>query len=241
MTQKTLNHLAIIMDGNGRWANARGLPRTEGHKAGAQNIVKVLEAAQKRGIHYVTLYAFSTENWKRPKEEVDVLMKLFKEYLDKDIAELQKKDIRLHFIGDRTRFDADIQAKMQKLEDATKGDETYHLILALSYSGRDEIVRSAKRLAKALKDGNLNAESITEESFASFLDTNGIPDPDLLIRTSGEQRISNFLLWQLAYTEFYFTPVFWPDFSEKELDEALNAFFKRERRFGGLKEKKNEK
>ncbi len=233
MTKK-LNHLGIIMDGNGRWATARGLARTEGHKAGAKTVSRILEACQKRDIHYVTLYAFSTENWKRPAGEVKVLMDLFNDYLDKDVAELQKKDIRIHFIGDRSRFSPEIQKKMKRIEEKTRGDETYHLILALSYSGRDELVRAMKQFGKDISFGKKQPEELTEESFSSYLDTAGLPDPDLIIRTSGEQRISNFLLWQMAYSEFYFTSVLWPDFSESDLDEAIDSFEKRERRYGQL-------
>ncbi len=233
MTKK-LNHLGIIMDGNGRWATARGLARTEGHKAGAKTVSRILEACQKRDIHYVTLYAFSTENWKRPAGEVKVLMDLFNDYLDKDVAELQKKDIRIHFIGDRSRFSPEIQKKMKRIEEKTRGDETYHLILALSYSGRDELVRAMKQFGKDICFGKKQPEELTEESFSSYLDTAGLPDPDLIIRTSGEQRISNFLLWQMAYSEFYFTSVLWPDFSESDLDEAIDSFEKRERRYGQL-------
>ena len=233
---KKLNHLGIIMDGNGRWATARGLSRTEGHKAGAKTVTRVLEACQKRGIHYVTLYAFSTENWKRPAAEVAVLMDLFKSYLDKDVAELQKKDIRIHFIGDRTRFTAEIQQQMKRIEEATRGDEAYHLILALSYSGRDELVRAMRRFGKDVQSGLRNPDDLTEEAAASYLDTAGLPDPDLIVRTSGEQRLSNFLLWQMAYAELYFTPVLWPDFSESDLDAAIDSFQKRERRFGTVTE-----
>lgn len=223
---KPLNHLAIIMDGNGRWATARGLQRSEGHKAGAQNLLKVLELVKKKGIHYLTLFAFSTENWKRPASEVSLLMDLFRRYLSEDVKKMQENNLCVHFIGDKSRFDADIQEKMKQIEQASTGNEENHLCLALSYSGRDELIRAVKRM-KPEDIGNL-----TEESFSCFLDTAGIPEPDLLIRTSGEQRISNFLLWQLAYTELFFTPVHWPDFGEKELDEAINAYNSRDRRFG---------
>lgn len=231
----TPQHIAIIMDGNGRWATAKGLPRTEGHRQGAQTVTRILEAAHKRGIRYVTLYAFSTENWKRPADEVNTLMDLFRQYLKKDLSELEKQSVRIHFIGDRTRFPQDIQAEMNKLEQSTQTHDQYHLILALSYSGRDEITRAVKRLAEQVKVGQLNPADITEATIGNVLDTAGIPDPDLMIRTSGEQRISNFLLWQLAYTEMYFSPVYWPDFSEEELDKAIEAYCTRDRRFGKVK------
>lgn len=231
----TPQHIAIIMDGNGRWATAKGLPRTEGHRQGAQTVTRILEAAHKRGIRYVTLYAFSTENWKRPADEVNTLMDLFRQYLKKDLSELEKQSVRIHFIGDRTRFPQDIQAEMKKLEQSTQTHDQYHLILALSYSGRDEITRAVKRLAEQVKVGQLNPADVTAQTIETALDTAGIPDPDLMIRTSGEQRISNFLLWQLAYTEMYFTPVYWPDFTEEELDKAIEAYRARDRRFGKVK------
>lgn len=231
----TPQHIAIIMDGNGRWATAKGLPRTEGHRQGAQTVTRILKAAHKRGIRYVTLYAFSTENWKRPADEVNTLMDLFRQYLKKDLSELEKQSVRIHFIGDRTRFAPDIQEEMNRLEQSTQTHDRYHLILALSYSGRDEITRAVKRLAEQVKTGQLNPADITEATIGNVLDTAGIPDPDLMIRTSGEQRISNFLLWQLAYTEMYFSPVYWPDFSEEELDKAIEAFRTRDRRFGKVK------
>lgn len=231
----TPQHIAIIMDGNGRWATAKGLPRTEGHRQGAQTVTRILEAAHKRGIRYVTLYAFSTENWKRPADEVNTLMDLFRQYLKKDLSELEKQSVRIHFIGDRTRFPQDIQTRMNKLEQSTRSHDQYHLILALSYSGRDELTRAVKQLAEQVKAGQFNPADVTAEVIEAALDTAGIPDPDLMIRTSGEQRISNFLLWQLAYTEMYFTPVYWPDFTEEELDKAIEAYRTRDRRFGKVK------
>lgn len=231
----TPQHIAIIMDGNGRWATAKGLPRTEGHRQGAQTVTRILEATHKRGIRYVTLYAFSTENWKRPADEVNTLMDLFRQYLKKDLSELEKQSVRIHFIGDRTRFPQDIQTQMNKLEQSTRSHDQYHLILALSYSGRDELTRAVKRLAEQVKAGQLNPADVTAQTIETALDTAGIPDPDLMIRTSGEQRISNFLLWQLAYTEMYFTPVYWPDFTEEELDKAIEAYRARDRRFGKVK------
>ena len=234
-------HIAIIMDGNGRWAKARGLPRTDGHRQGAKNLERILTALEKRDVHYLTLYAFSTENWKRPKEEVDTLMRLFEEYLSHDIAELDKKDVRIHFIGRKERFSPTLQKKMRELEEKTLKNKAFHLILALDYGARDEILRAAQKFAQDVLSKKTNVSELTETTFSSYLDTEDLPDPDLLIRTSGEQRISNFLLWQLAYTEMYFTPVSWPDFSEKELDAALEAFADRNRRFGNVEDIKNEK
>ena len=228
-------HIAIIMDGNGRWATSRGLPRTEGHRKGAETVTRILEAAQKRDIKYITLYAFSTENWKRPSEEVDTLLNLFRQYLKKDLSELEKKAVRIHFIGDRKRFPQDIQDEMNRLEKITFEHDKYHLILALSYSGRDELKRAVQKLITHVKDGILEPSDISEETIVEMLDTAGIPDPDLMIRTSGEQRISNFLLWQLAYTEMYFSPVYWPDFTAEELDKAIEAYASRDRRFGKIK------
>lgn len=229
-------HIALIMDGNGRWATAKGLPRAAGHRQGAKTVTKVLELARDRGIKYVTMYAFSTENWNRPADEVDTLLNLFREFLDRDISDLQKQQVNVRFIGDRTRFPADIQNKMNKLEARTKDFSNYHVVLALSYSGRDELTRAFKRLATDVKDGRLKVESVTEDVLGSYLDTAGIPDPDLMVRTSGEQRTSGFLPWQLTYTEMYFTPVHWPDFDETELDKAIAAYAVRDRRFGKIKE-----
>lgn len=228
-------HIAIIMDGNGRWATERGFPRTQGHREGAKKVTRILEYAQKLGIHYITLYAFSTENWKRSTREVDTLLELFRSYLKKDLTELTQKDVKVSFIGDKTRFPQDIKDQMTHLENTTKSHQSYHLILGLSYSGRDELTRTLKKLATQVKDGTLDPASIDEALIAKNLDTSGIPDPDLMIRTSGEQRVSNFLLWQLAYTEMYFSNVLWPDFSEQDLDKAIEAYNKRERRFGGIK------
>ena len=231
----SLQHIAIIMDGNGRWAKARGLPRTEGHRQGAKTVTQILEAIQKRNIKYVTLYAFSTENWKRPPEEVSTLLNLFRQYLKKDLTQLQKNSVRIHFIGDRSKFPKDIQKEMNKLEYETCSCDKYHLVLALSYSGRDELTRAVTKMAQQVKKGLLNPSDISEKTIEKELDTIGIPDPDLMIRTSGEQRISNFLLWQLAYSEMYFSSVYWPDFTEEELDKAIEAYKSRDRRFGGIK------
>lgn len=229
---KTVNHLAIIMDGNGRWATARGLSRAEGHRAGAEQLEKVLRAAKNKGVHYVTLYAFSSENWSRPEAEVSALMRLFAEYLDKDISKISKEGVAIHFVGDRSRFDEKLQQKMAALENQAAGDEEYHVILAMSYGGRDEIKRAVQKIASQVENGNLSALSVTEDVVRSYLDMGAFPDVDLMIRTSGEQRLSNFLPWHLAYAELYFTPVAWPDFDEAELDKALDWFSGRQRRFG---------
>lgn len=229
---KTVNHLAIIMDGNGRWATARGLSRAKGHRAGAEQLEKVLRAAKNKGVHYVTLYAFSSENWSRPEAEVSALMRLFAEYLDKDISKMSKEGVAIHFVGDRSRFDEELQQKMAALENQAAGDEEYHVILAMSYGGRDEIKRAVQKIASQVENGNLSALSVTEDVVRSYLDMGAFPDVDLMIRTSGEQRLSNFLPWHLAYAELYFTPVAWPDFDEAELDKALDWFSGRQRRFG---------
>lgn len=236
MTQNVPKHLAIIMDGNGRWATARGLPREAGHKAGAEALKKVARAIADRGIQYLTLYAFSKENWGRPQQEVDALMNLFRKYLKEDLTELSKQKAAIHFIGDRTRFPSDIQQQMAEWEKQNAPDAQLHLILALGYSGRDEITTAVKRLAEDVKTGILPSGSIDENLVSAYLATSEFPDPDLLIRTGGECRLSNFLLWQMAYTELYFTPVFWPDFDEKVLDEALTAYATRDRRFGKVKD-----
>ncbi len=225
-------HIAIIMDGNGRWAKQRGLPRTAGHRVGAETLKKVLTYAQKKGVKIVTLFAFSSENWNRPKEEVDTLMDLFRTYLKNDVAELTKKGVRVSFIGNRFKFDTDIREQMDKLERETSHLNTFHVVLALSYGARDDIVEATRRIAEEVKSGHVEPSAIDAALFATHLSTNGIAEPDLVIRTSGEERISNFLLWELAYAELYFTPVYWPDFNETEFDNALASFEKRQRRFG---------
>ncbi len=225
-------HVGIIMDGNGRWAQKRGLPRTAGHKKGAENLKKVLKYAQESGIKIVTLYAFSSENWSRPKEEVDTLMTLFREYLKNDINELLKEGVRVSFIGERERFDYDLQEQMNLIEAKTKDLNGFHVVLALSYGARGDILNAVRVLAKKVEQGVLKTNEIDMFQFSSHLSTVGIPDPDLIIRTSGEARISNFLLWEIAYSEFYFTPVLWPDFGEKEFEKALDSFAQRQRRFG---------
>lgn len=225
-------HVGIIMDGNGRWAQKRGLPRTAGHKKGAENLKKVLNAARKTGVKVVTLYAFSSENWARPKEEVDTLMNMFREYLKNDIHDLIKEGVRVSFIGERDCFDYDLQEQMNLIEAKTKDLNSFHVVLALSYGSRGDILNAVKTIAKKVEQGVLKSNEIDMFQFSSHLSTVGIPDPDLIIRTSGESRVSNFLLWELAYAEFYFTPVLWPDFDEKEFEKAIKEFELRQRRFG---------
>lgn len=227
-------HIAIIMDGNGRWAKQRGLPRTAGHKAGAETLKKILTHIQKRGIQTVTLFAFSSENWNRPREEVNTLMDLFRTYLKNDIADLTKKGVRVSFIGNRSKFADDIRQQMDVLEQKTQHLTNFHVVLALSYGARDDIVDATRRIANEVQSGKINPEAIDAALFATHLSTHDIPDPDFVIRTSGEERISNFLLWELAYAELYFTPVYWPDFDEVAFDIALEAYTKRQRRFGKI-------
>jgi undecaprenyl diphosphate synthase len=225
-------HIAIIMDGNGRWAEARGLPRIAGHKRGAEAVRKTVEAAARAGVSYLTLFGFSSENWKRPEREVGDLMGLLRLYLKSEINELRKNGIRLIVIGDRSRFDPDIVTMIERAEADTADGARLNLILALSYGGRQEIVSAARTLAKQAAAGEIDPDSIDEKAVAAHLNTADIPDPDLLIRTSGEQRISNFLLWQLAYAELVFTDVLWPDFGADDLTAAIGEFNSRERRYG---------
>lgn len=230
------NHVAIILDGNGRWAKAKGLPRNYGHVQGAKTVEVICEEAYKMGIQYLTVYAFSTENWNRPQDEVDALMKLLRNYMKTCLKTAEKNNMCVRVIGDKTRLDEDIRKRIDELEKATVNNTGLHFQIALNYGGRDEIVRAVKKIAGEVKEGKLNEEQITEQLISDTLDTKGIPEPDLLIRTCNEQRISNFLLWQLAYTEFYFTPVAWPDFSKEELEKAVEAYNHRDRRYGLLKE-----
>lgn len=225
-------HVAIIMDGNGRWARARGLPRVAGHRRGVEAARRVTEAAGELGIRYLTLFGFSSENWKRPTAEVDDLMGLLRHYLRGEIAELHKNGVRLKVIGDRSRLDSDIVTLIAKAEEMTRDNAALTLIVALSYGARAEISAAARELAQAAKEGRLDPSTIDEAVFESSLSTVGIPDPDLLIRTSGEKRLSNFLLWQLAYTELIFTDALWPDFSKRDLEDAIREFQRRERRYG---------
>lgn len=230
------NHIAIILDGNGRWAKKRGMPRSYGHVKGCANLETVCDDMKELGVKYLTVYAFSTENWKRSREEVDSLMKLFRNYLKKCIKISQKNRMRVKIIGDVSAFDEDIQQKIQELEEFSRNYTELHFQIALNYGSRDEIVRGMRRLAQDAADGKVKPEDIGEDTISGYLDTEGIPDPDFLIRTSGEQRLSNFLLWQLAYTEFYFTDVAWPDFNKAELIKAIEAYNQRDRRYGGVKE-----
>lgn len=225
-------HIAIIMDGNGRWARARGKPRTFGHKAGAEAVRRAVEAAGEIGIQHLTLFSFSSENWSRPASEISDLMGLLRLYLRKELAELHEKEVRLRVIGDRSRLAADICALISEAEAKTSANQGLNLILALSYGARDEILSAAKALARDCVDGKLSPDDIDELKFEGALFTGGIPDPDLLLRTSGEKRVSNFLLWQMAYTEFVFIDKHWPDFSKEDLLEAIEEFARRERRFG---------
>ena len=230
------NHIAIILDGNGRWAKAKGMPRSYGHVKGCVNLETVCDYMKELGVKYVTVYAFSTENWKRSKEEVDGLMKLFRSYLKKCIKLADKNKMRVRVIGEISAFDQNIQDSIVHLEEySQKYDEIYFQI-ALNYGSRDEIVRGIRKLAQDAVDGKVKPEEINEHIFDNYLDTAGIPDPDLMIRTSGELRLSNFLLWQMAYTEFYFTDVAWPDFNKAELVKAIEKYNQRDRRYGGVKE-----
>lgn len=235
-TWKVPRHVAIILDGNGRWAKAKGMPRNYGHVQGAKTVETICEEAYKMGIQYLTVYAFSTENWNRPKDEVDALMKLLRNYMRTCLQTAKKNRMCVKVLGEKSRLDEDIRTRIAELEEATKENDGLHFQIAINYGGRDEIVRAAKKLAGKAAAMELKPEEIDEEVFEMCLDTVGIPDPDLLIRTCNEQRISNFLLWQLAYTEFYFTEVPWPDFSKEELIRAVEAYNHRDRRFGLVKE-----
>jgi undecaprenyl diphosphate synthase len=231
------NHVAIILDGNGRWAKAKGLPRTAGHVQGAKVVEDMCEITYNMGINYFTVYAFSTENWSRPKEEVDALMKLLRNYMVNCKKRANKNNMKVRVIGDKTGLDEDIQEKIADLEDATKNNTGLHFTIAINYGGRDEITRAAKKLCKEVEEGKLKADDIDIDMLSNALDTGDYPDPDLLIRTCGEQRISNFLLWQLAYSEFYFCDKPWPDFDKKELEKAIEAYNSRDRKYGGLSAK----
>ncbi len=232
------NHIAIILDGNGRWAKKRGMPRSFGHVKGCENLEDICEVAKELGVKYLTVYAFSTENWKRSKEEVDGLMKLFRNYLKKCIKISQKNNMRVKVIGDITAFDSDIQESIEKLEDFSKDFTDLHFQIALNYGSRDEITRAVNRMLEDQKAGKLETP-VSEDTISDYLDTAGIPDPDLMIRTSGELRLSNYLLWQLAYSEFYFTDVPWPDFKKEELVKAIEKYNERDRRYGGVKGEKD--
>lgn len=230
------NHIAIILDGNGRWAKKKGMPRSYGHVKGCANLETICDDMKELGVKYLTVYAFSTENWKRSREEVEGLMKLFRNYLKKCIKIAERNKMRVRVIGDITAFDKDIQERISYLEEFSKKYDELHFQIALNYGSRDEITRGMRRLARDAAEGKIKPEDVDEEMVESYLDTAGIPDPDLMIRTSGELRLSNFLLWQLAYTEFYFTDVAWPDFNREELIRAIEKYNARDRRYGGVKE-----
>lgn len=230
------NHVAIILDGNGRWAKAKGLPRTAGHVQGAKTVEQICEDAYNMGINYLTVYAFSTENWSRPDSEVAALMNLLRSYMKNSIKRAQKNNMCVRVIGDKSGLAEDLRASIEELEQATRNNTGLHFQIAINYGGRDELRRGITRLANQVAAGELKPEEIDDQKIASQLDTTGLPDPDLLIRTSGEQRISNFLLWQLAYSELYFTPVPWPDFDKNELAKAVEAYQNRDRRYGFVKE-----
>ena len=234
--RKIPQHIAIILDGNGRWAKAKGMPRNYGHTAGAKNVETVCQAAHDLGVKYVTMYAFSTENWNRPEGEVEALMKLLESYLKNCIKTADKNNMRV--IGDTTSLSERFQERIRELEAASAKNDGLNLQIAINYGSRDEMTRAMRRMSEDVAAGKRKPEEITESVFEEYLDTAGIPDPDLLIRTSGELRLSNFLLWQLAYSELYFTDVPWPDFHKEELERAIEAYNKRDRRFGGLTDNK---
>ena len=232
-------HIAIILDGNGRWAKKKGMPRSYGHTQGSKNVERICEEAYKMGVKYLTVYAFSTENWKRPKDEVDTLMTLLRNYMKTCLKTAEKNRMRVRVIGDISVLDDDIRKRILELEEATKNNDGLCFQIALNYGSRDEMIRAIKRLSADCVDGKVNPDAIDESVFAGYLDTHDIPDPDLMIRTSGEQRLSNYLLWQLAYSEFYFTDVLWPDFTKEDLAKAIEYYNCRDRRFGGVKEGEN--
>ena len=228
-------HIAIIMDGNGRWAKKRFLPRTAGHKAGVETVRTIITECKRLGIKYVTLYTFSTENWKRPALEVETLMNLLQNYLKNEVEELNRNYVKLTAIGDIEKLPEPCLNELKRAIELTKDNKGPNLNLALNYGGRYDIAKAVKEISKDIENNKLNSDDITEETITNYLSTKSIPDPDLVIRTSGEQRLSNFLLWELAYAELYFTDVYWPDFKEKDLQLAIYTYQNRDRRFGGLK------
>lgn len=232
-------HVAIILDGNGRWARSKGMPRNYGHAQGSKNVERICEEAWRMGIKYLTVYAFSTENWQRPKSEVDALMKLLRNYMKTCLKTAEKNDMKIRVIGDIHPLDEDIKKRILELEEASRNNGGLNFTIALNYGSRDEMIRAVKRLAQDCVDQKVKPEDIDEKLYAAYLDTRELPDPDLLIRTSGELRLSNYLLWQLAYSEFYFTDVPWPDFTKEELIRAIEHYNSRERRFGGIKEERD--
>ena len=235
-TLKIPKHVAIIMDGNGRWAKAHKVPRQMGHKAGCEALEQTVENAARLGIEYLTVYAFSTENWKRSEEEVGALMQLFRFYAKKLLGIAKEHNVRVRMIGERSRFAPDLIRAIGRLEEETAQNTGLTFVIAVNYCSRDEMIRAGRRMLADAKDGKLMPEELNEEIFSSYLDTAGMPDPDLMIRTSGEERLSNFLLWQLAYAEFYFTDIYWPDFNREELERAIAYYNGRDRRFGGRNE-----
>ena len=228
------NHIAIILDGNGRWAKKKRMPRNYGHTQGSKVVEKICEIAYKMGVQYLTVYAFSTENWKRPKDEVDALMKLLQTYLETSVKTSTKNNMRVRVIGDKSKLSEEINKSITILEEESKNNTGLNFQVAINYGSRDEMLRAMKALSLDVKANKIEIDFIDETIFGQYLDTKGIPDPDLLIRTSGEQRLSNFLLWQLAYTEFYFTDVLWPDFNKKELMKAIEYYSSRTRNFGAI-------
>lgn len=227
-------HIAIIMDGNGRWAKKRLMPRNYGHAQGSKAVEKICEDAYKMGVKFLTVYAFSTENWQRPQEEIDALMKLLRNYMKDCLKTSSKNNMRVRVIGDISPLDEDLQQRILELEEKSSGNTGLHFQVALNYGSRDEIIRGIRKIAQDYKDGKIGLSEITIDHFSDYLDTKGIPDPDLLIRTSGETRLSNYLLWQLSYAEFYFTDCLWPDFNKKELMKAIEYYNSRDRRFGAI-------
>lgn len=228
-------HVAIIMDGNGRWAQTRGLPRSEGHRRGVEAVKRAAQFAGDNGIKYLTLFSFSSENWSRPQAEIDDLLNLLRYFIRRDLNDLNRNNVKIRLIGSRKRIPEDILEMISRAETDTAGNTGLNLVVAFNYGSRDEIVRAATRFAERVASGEAKPDALTEAEFERYLDTSGIPDPDLIIRTSGEQRISNFLLWQAAYSELLFLPVFWPDFTDQEFADALKEFGKRDRRYGGVR------
>ncbi len=233
---KVPQHIAIILDGNGRWAKKKGMPRNYGHAQGSKNVERICEDAYRLGVKYLTVYAFSTENWKRPQDEVNALMNLLRNYMKTCLKTAEKNRMRVRVLGDKTALDEDIRGRIGELEEATKNNDGLNFQIALNYGSRDEMIRAMKKMCQDIKTDTIALEQIDEKLFETYLDTHDIPDPDLMIRTSGEQRLSNYLLWQLAYSEFYFTDVLWPDFTKAELIKAIEYYNSRDRRFGGVKE-----
>ncbi|MEF9998486.1 MAG: isoprenyl transferase [Lachnospiraceae bacterium] len=233
---KIPQHVAIILDGNGRWAKSKAMPRNYGHAQGSKNVERICEDAYHMGIKYLTVYAFSTENWNRPQSEVDALMTLLRNYMKTCLKTAAKNRMKVRVLGDISALDEDIRTRILELEESTKENDGLNFQIAINYGSRDEMIRGMQRMLWDFKENKLTPEELDEKKFEEYLDTHGIPDPDLLIRTSGEQRLSNFLLWQLAYSEFYFTDVLWPDFTKEELKKAIEQYNSRDRRYGGVKE-----